>query len=75
MGVFGFLIVAVLVNSRLGRALADAISDRGASLAAGELDAAEHRLDERLIELEDRLEYTERLLQQQRSRAGLPPID
>ncbi len=74
MGFWAFIMVAVLVNSRLGRALADAIAERGGGLAAGELEAAEDRLEDRLIELEDRLEYTERLLQQQRGRSGLPPI-
>lgn len=75
MGLFMFLAVVVLVRSQIGRAIADAIAGRGGGeLAAGELEAVEQRLEERLLDLEDRLDFTERLLQQQRGREGLPPI-
>lgn len=70
-----FLIVLIVTRGQMGRALAEMIAGygRGGSSPA-ELDAVEQRLEERLMELEDRLDFTERLLQQQRNQAGLPPI-
>lgn len=70
-----FLIVLIVTRGQMGRALADMIAGYGrGGIGPGELDAVEHRLEERLIELEDRLDFTERLLQQRRNQADLPPI-
>lgn len=70
-----FLAVVVVAKSSIGRAIADRISGRGmGKLDRAELDAVEQRLEARLMDLEERLDFAERALQQQRGREGLPPI-
>ncbi len=71
-----FLIVVVLSRSQMGRAIADSIHERGGGpFTQAELEATEGRLEERLLDLEERIEDTERMLQRQRGSAGLPPIE
>ncbi len=71
-----FLIVAIVSRSQIGRALADSIHDRGGGpFTLADLEATEGRLEERMLDLEERIEDTERMLQRQRGSAGLPPID
>ena len=71
-----FLIVVILSRSQVGRAVADWIHEHGGrSLTLADLEATEHRLEDRLLELEERVEDTERMLQRQRGSAGLPQID
>lgn len=81
MSLWFFLGVAVVANSQIGRAIAARIrggagggGGSGKPWTAADLEAAEHRLEDRFMELEERLEYTERLLQQRRASEGLPPI-
>jgi hypothetical protein len=70
-----FLAVVVVARSPVGRAIADRISGRAHPVAHREaLAELERRLEDRLIDLEERVDFTERLLQQQRGREGLPPI-
>lgn len=63
--IFGGGTVIVLAFSPLGRALADRIKHRGAML---EPDPAVHeelaRLREEIVELQERVDFTERLLAQ-----------
>lgn len=71
-----FLAVVVVARSPIGRAIADKIAGRapaGADLAA--IEAVEHRLEARLIDLEERVDFAERLLQRHRGHEGLPPIE
>lgn len=71
-----FLSVVILTRSALGRAIATRIAG-GRPVRRPDphaLDAAEQRLEEHLVELDERLEFAERLLQQQRRRQNLPPI-
>lgn len=71
-----FLAVLILSRSQVGKALADWIAGHaGQPYALADLEATEHRLEDRLEELEERVEDTERLLQRHRRSAGLPPID
>lgn len=75
MSLFWFLAIAVICHSPVGRAIADMIAGRGGgAIDPAELEAAEHRLEDHLLELEERLEFAERLLQQQRARDQLPPV-
>ena len=70
-----FLIVVILSRSQVGRAAADWIREQGGrSFTLADLEATEHRLEERLLDLEERIEDTERMLQRHRGSAGLPPI-
>jgi hypothetical protein len=71
-----FLAVVVVARSPIGRALADKIAGRVApGTDPAELEAVEQRLEARLIDLEERMDFAERVLQRQRGREGLPPIE
>jgi len=71
-----FLAVLIVSRSQVGKALADWIANHGgAPYSLADLEGVEHRLEDRLLELEERVEDTERVLQRQRRSAGLPPID
>jgi len=71
-----FLIVVILSRGQVGKAVAEWIHGHGGgSFTLADLEATEHRLEERMLELEERIEDTERMLQRQRRSAGLPPID
>lgn len=80
---FFFSVAAVLVlRGPLGKAIADAIAHRGGvrppGLEAGaerleQLEAELAELKQRLAELEERQDFAERLLIQQRERSRLPP--
>lgn len=71
-----FLAVVVVARSPIGRALADKIAGRGpAGADRAAIEAVEHRLEARLIDLEERVDFTERVLQRQRGHEGLPPIE
>ncbi|MBI4501616.1 MAG: hypothetical protein HY700_10675 [Gemmatimonadetes bacterium] len=64
----------VILRGPLGRALAEWISGRAGAdpLIAGQIDQLHHELEEvkqRLAEAEERLDFTERLLAQQRQTA------
>lgn len=78
---FGSITAIITLRGPLGRAIADRIAgrahphdpdlDRLAEMSdrvLGELDDVRHRL----VELEERQEFTERVLAQQRERPGLP---
>ena len=71
-----FLAVAVVATGPIGKAIAARLSGRAgpAGVRKEELLELEQRLEERVIELESRLDYTERLLEQQRRGQGLPPL-
>lgn len=72
---FGGGTVAALAYSPVGRALADRIRGR-APLARGLDDDADDRLrvlERRVVELEERADFAERLLAQQREAERLPP--
>ena len=81
-----FLSVAAIFILRgpLGRALADRVGRRGSGVEGpaatrAELDDLQQRVADledtraRLHELEERVDFTERMLAQQRERAALPP--
>ncbi len=71
-----FLAVVVVARSPIGRAIADKIAGRGSAGAdRAAIEAVEHRLEGRLFELEERVDFAERLLQRQRGHEGLPPIE
>lgn len=77
-GLFFLLAIIVLARSPIGRALADRLSGRSPQLSdpgGADIEALEARLDERFLELEDRLDFTERMLHQRRNSRDLPPID
>ena len=65
--------VIVLIKSPLGRAMADRLAGRvpdSRSLSDEDIDLI-HQLEDRVRDLEERLEYTERLIQQQKERERL----
>ncbi len=68
-----FLTVIIVVKSPLGRALADRLAGRtpdGRTLSHEDLEML-HHLEDRVMDLEERLEYAERLIQQQKERERL----
>ena len=77
--VFMVPITALIVKSPLGRALADRIAGRTGGedpRMLAELDALRHELDqvhEQLLEVNERLDFSERLLAQQREGFTTPP--
>lgn len=65
--------VIVLIKSPLGRAMADRLAGRvpdSRGLSDEDIDLI-HQLEDRVMDLEERLEYTERLIQQQKERERL----
>ncbi len=65
--------VIVLIKSPLGRAMADRLAGRvpdSRGLSDEDIDLI-HQLEDRVMDLEERLEYTERLVQQQKERERL----
>ncbi len=65
--------VIVLIKSPLGKAMADRLAGRvpdSRSLSDEDIDLI-HQLEDRVMDLEERLEYTERLVQQQKERERL----
>ena len=70
---FFLIMVIVLIKSPLGRAMADRLAGRvpdSRGLSDEDIDLI-HRLEDRVMDLEERLEYTERLVQQQQERERL----
>jgi hypothetical protein len=68
-----FLTVVIFVKSPMGRALADRLAGRapeGATLSNEDLEFL-HQIEDRMMDLEERLEYTERRIQQQQERDRL----
>ena len=71
--IFFLIIVIILIKSPLGRAMADRLAGRvpdSRSLSDEDIDLI-HQLEDRVMDLEERLEYTERLVQQQKERERL----
>ncbi len=71
--IFFFIMVIVLIKSPLGRAMADRLAGRvpdSRRLSDEDIDLI-HQLEDRVMDLEERLEYTERLVQQQKERERL----
>lgn len=71
--VFFFIMLIVLIKSPLGRAMADRLAGRvpdSRGLSDEDIDLI-HQLEDRVMDLEERLEYTERLIQQQKERERL----
>jgi len=67
---FFLIIVIILIKSPLGRAMADRLAGRvpdSRGLSDEDIDLI-HQLEDRVMDLEERLEYTERLVQQQKER-------
>lgn len=67
------IMVIVLIKSPLGRAMADRLAGRvpdSRGLSDEDIDLI-HQLEDRVMDLEERLEYTERLIQQQKERERL----
>ncbi len=65
--------VIVLIKSPLGRAMDDRLAGRvpdSHRLSDEDIDLI-HQLEDRVMDLEERLEYTERLIQQQKERERL----
>jgi hypothetical protein len=70
---FFLIMVIVLIKSPLGRAMADRLAGRvpdSHRLSDEDIDLI-HQLEDRVMDLEERLEYTERLVQQQKERERL----
>ncbi len=70
---FFLIMVIVLIKSPLCRAMADRLAGRvpdSRSLSDEDIDLI-HQLEDRVMDLEERLEYTERLVQQQKERERL----
>lgn len=70
---FFLIMVIVLIKSPLGRAMADRLAGRvpdSRVLSDEDIDLI-HQLEDRVMDLEERLEYTERLVQQQKERERL----
>lgn len=68
-----FLTVVIFVKSPVGRALADRLAGRvpeGGTLSNEDLDFL-HQVEDRLLDLEERIEFAERRLQQQQERERL----
>jgi hypothetical protein len=73
LSIFFLIIVIVLIKSPLGRAMADRLAGRvsdSRGLSDENIDLI-HQLEDRVMDLEERLEYTERLVQQQKERERL----
>ncbi len=71
--IFFLFMVIVLIKSPLGRAMADRLAGRvpdSRGLSGEDIDLL-HQLEDRVMDLEERLEYTERLVQQQKERERL----
>ncbi|MCH8935207.1 MAG: hypothetical protein IIB90_05745 [Gemmatimonadetes bacterium] len=71
--IFFLIMVIVLIKSPLGRAMADRLAGRvpdSRGLSDEDIDLI-HQLEDRVMDLEERLEYTERLVQQQKERERL----
>lgn len=65
-----FLTCIIVVKSPLGRALADRLAGRtpdGRSLSDEDVEML-HQLEDRVMDLEERLEFAERMIQQQKER-------
>lgn len=70
---FFLIMIIVLIKSPLGRAMADRLAGRvpdSRGLSDEDIDLI-HQLEDRVMDLEERLEYTERLVQQQKERERL----
>ena len=69
---FLLLMVMAIVKSPIGKALADRLAGRvpAAGLNDADLDLL-HQMDDRVLDLEERLEFAERLIQQQQERERL----
>ncbi len=68
-----FLTALIVVKSPLGKALADRLAGRtpdGQSLSNEDLEVL-HHLEDRVEDLEERLEFAERLIQQQKEQERL----
>ena len=67
-----FLTALIVVKSPLGKALADRLAGRSpeGGLSSADIDIL-HQLDDRVMDLEERLEFAERLIQQQQERERL----
>lgn len=71
--IFFLIMIIVLIKSPLGRAMADRLAGRvpdSRRLSDEDIDLI-HQLEDRVMDLEERLEYTERLVQQQKERERL----
>ena len=71
--IFFLIMVIVLIKSPLGRAMADRLAGRvpdSRRLSEEDIDLI-HQLEDRVMDLEERLEYTERMVQQQKERERL----
>ncbi len=71
--IFFLIMVIVLIKSPLGKAMADRLAGRvpdSRGLSDEDIDLI-HQLEDRVMDLEERLEYTERLVQQQKERERL----
>ncbi len=71
--IFFLIMVIVLIKCPLGRAMADRLAGRvpdSRRLSDEDIDLI-HHLEDRVMDLEERLEYTERLVQQQKEREWL----
>jgi hypothetical protein len=71
--IFFLIMVIVLIKSPLGRAMADRLAGRlpeSRRLSDEDIDLI-HQLEDRVMDLEERLEYTERVVQQQKERERL----
>ncbi len=71
--IFLLIVVIVLIKSPLGRAMADRLAGRvpdSPGLSDENINLI-HELEDRVMDLEERLEYTERLVQQQKERERL----
>ena len=69
---FLLIMVVVIVKSPIGKALADRLAGRipATGLSDADLDLL-HQMDDRVLDLEERLEFAERLIQQQQERERL----
>ncbi|MDH5803777.1 MAG: hypothetical protein OEZ54_01240 [Gemmatimonadota bacterium] len=54
-----FIAVLVVVKSPIGRAIADRLAGRSGGLNSGDLEPVIHELEDRVLDLEERLEMTE----------------
>ncbi len=69
-----FLTALIVVKSPLGKALADRLAGRypeGQDHLESDLEPVIHQLEDRVLDLEERLEFAERLIQQQKERDRL----
>ena len=77
IAVFGTGMVAVIAFSPIGRAIGERLRGKHAdALPAEEIDDLRAQLQgmqEQISELAERQDFSERMLAQQRERAGLPP--